>query len=212
MFRVPPRLIPVYGMTEGGWFARFKYPEEDGTGSVGRVIPGLEIKIDPTSDTQLGDKQRSGEVLVRGSQIMRGYLGNEEATSAAFEDGWLKTGDIGYLSNGKLYLIDRIKDIIKVNGWQVSPVELQNVLLQLEGVMESAVFGSGYGVEEHPVACIVRRSARLTAEAVREHLSSRLARYKVRTCEIRFVESIPKSSTGKVVKELLRKMEFPYNA
>ncbi|KAK0250661.1 hypothetical protein LTS09_014210 [Friedmanniomyces endolithicus] len=212
MFKLPPRLIPVYGMTEGGWFTTFKYPEDDGTGSVGRVIPGLEIKIAPMRHLQPVDQQIPGEVLVRGPRIMQGYLGNEEATSAAFEDGWLKTGDIGYLSNGKLYLIDRIKDMIKVNGWQVSPVEIQNVLLQSEDVLESAVYGSGFGVDEHPVACIVRRSARLTAEAVREHLSSRLASYKVRTCEIRFVESIPKSSTGKVVKELLRKMEFPSNA
>ncbi|KAK1808120.1 hypothetical protein LTR12_017527 [Friedmanniomyces endolithicus] len=207
MFEVAPRLIPVYGMTEGGWFTTFKYPEEDGSGSVGRVIPGLEIKIAPMHHSQPGDQQISGEVLVRGPQIMQGYLGNEEATSAAFEDGWLKTGDIGYLSGGKLYPIDRIKDMIKVNGWQVSPVEMQNVLLQMEDVLESAVFGSGFGVDDHPVACVVRRSARLTVEAVREHLSSRLASYKVRTCKIRFVESIPKSSTGKVVKELLKKLD-----
>ena len=206
MFELPPRLIPVYGMTEGGWFTTFKSPEEDGTGSVGRVIPGLEIKTAPMHHSQLEDQHNSGEVLVQGPQIMQGYLGNEEATSAAFEHGWLKTGDIGYLSAGKLYLIDRIKDMIKVNGWQVSPIEIQNVLLQLEDVLESAVFGSGFGVDEHPVACVVRRSARLTVEAVREHLSSRLASYKVRTCEIRFVEGIPKSSTGKVVKELLKKL------
>ncbi|KAK0947750.1 hypothetical protein LTR29_001007 [Friedmanniomyces endolithicus] len=210
MFKVAPRLIPVYGMTEGGWFTTFKYPEEDGTGSVGRVIPGLEIKIAPASDgdAHLQDDQNSGEVLVRGPQIMQSYLGNEEATSAAFEDGWLKTGDVGYLSHGKLYLIDRIKDMIKVNGWQVSPAEMQNVLLQMDDVLESAVFGSGYGVDEHPVACVVRRSAILTVEAVREHLSKRLASYKVRKCEIRFVESIPKSSTGKVVKQLLRQVAF----
>ncbi|KAK0310076.1 hypothetical protein LTR01_004275 [Friedmanniomyces endolithicus] len=210
MFKVAPRLIPVYGMTEGGWFTTFKYPEEDGTGSVGRVIPGLEIKIALANDgdAQLPDNQNSGEVLVRGPQIMQSYLGNEEATSAAFEDRWLKTGDVGYLSHGKLYLIDRIKDMIKVNGWQVSPAEMQNVLLQMDDVLESAVFGSGYGVDEYPVACVVRRSARLTVEAVREHLSNRLASYKVRKCEIRFVESIPKSSTGKVVKQLLRQMAF----
>ncbi|KAK5694876.1 hypothetical protein LTR97_009467 [Elasticomyces elasticus] len=205
IFKVPPRLVPVYGMTEGGWFTTLKHPEEDDTGSVGRPVPGYELKISSSNYDQSRTKHSEGEILVRGPQVMQEYLGNSEATSGAFEDGWLKTGDIGYLDNDKLYLVDRVKDMIKVNGWQVSPVELQNVLLQLEDVLEAAVFGEGHDVDEHPVACVVKKETSLTAEAVREHLHGKLASYKVSKCEVRFVDAIPKSATGKVVKELLRK-------
>ncbi|KAK4953613.1 hypothetical protein LTR10_008216 [Elasticomyces elasticus] len=205
IFEVPPRLVPVYGMTEGGWFTTLKYPEEDDTGSVGRPVPGYELKISSNPLDQLGKEHSEGEILVRGPQVMQGYLGNAEATSAAFEDGWLKTGDIGYLDNDRLYLVDRVKDMIKVNGWQVSPVEVQNVLLQVDGVLEAAVFGEGHNEDEHPVACVVKKATSLTAEAVREHLRGKLASYKVSKCEVRFVDAIPKSATGKVVKELLRK-------
>ncbi|KAK4891509.1 hypothetical protein LTR27_009839 [Elasticomyces elasticus] len=178
MFEVPPRLVPVYGMTEGGWFTTFRHPEEDDTGSVGRPVPGCELKISSSNYDQSGKKHSEGEILVRGPQVMQGYLGNAEATSVAFDDGWLKTGDIGHLEDGKLYLVDRVKDMIKVNGWQVSPVELQNVLLQLEDVLEAAVLGEGHDVDEHPVACVVKKEASLTAEAVREHLRGKLASYK----------------------------------
>ncbi|KAK5747197.1 hypothetical protein LTR17_000332 [Elasticomyces elasticus] len=204
IFEVPPRLVPVYGMTEGGWFTTLQYPKEDDTGSVGRPVPGCELKISSNPLDQSGKKHSEGEILVRGPQLMQGYLGNAEATSAAFEDGWLKTGDIGYLEDGKLYLVDRIKDMIKVNGWQVSPAELQNVLLQLEDVLEAAVFGEGHDVDEHPVVCVLKKGTSLTAKAVREHMRGKLASYKVSKCEVRFVDAIPKSTTGKVVKELLR--------
>ncbi|KAK5728623.1 hypothetical protein LTR15_001760 [Elasticomyces elasticus] len=204
-FEVPPRLVPVYGMTEGGWFTTLKHLEEDDTGSVGRPVPGYELKTSSNPLDQSGNKLSEGEILVRGPQVMQGYLGNAEATSAAFEDGWLKTGDIGYLEDGKLYLVDRVKAMIKVNGWQVSPVEVQNVLLQMDGVLEAAVFGEGHDEDEHPVACTVKKETSLTAEAIREHLRGSLASYKVSRCEVRFVDAIPKSTTGKVVKELLRK-------
>ncbi|KAK5683266.1 hypothetical protein LTS10_004797 [Elasticomyces elasticus] len=154
MFEVPPRLVPVYGMTEGGWFTTFRHPEKDDTGSVGRPVPGYELKISSSPFDRSVKKHSEGEILVRGPQVMQGYFGNAEATADAFRDGWLRTGDLGYLANDKLYLVDRVKDMIKVNGWQVSPVELQNVLLQLEDVLEAAVFGEGHDVDEHPVACV----------------------------------------------------------
>ncbi|KAK3640513.1 hypothetical protein LTR56_011851 [Elasticomyces elasticus] len=205
IFEMPPRLVPVYGMTEGGWFTTLKHPEEDDTGSVGRPVPGYELKISSSNFDQSGKKHSEGEIMVRGPQVMQGYLGNAEATSSAFDDGWLKTGDIGYLEDGKLYLVDRAKDMIKVNGWQVSPVEMQNVLLQMNDILEAAVFGEGHDVDEHPVACVVKKETSLTAEAVREHLRGSLASYKISRCEVRFVETIPKSTTGKVVKELLKR-------
>ncbi|KAK5733731.1 hypothetical protein LTR17_009435 [Elasticomyces elasticus] len=205
MYEMPPRLVPVYGMTEGGWFTTLKHPEQDDTGSVGRLVPGYELKTSSNLLDQSGKKHSEGEILVRGPQVMQEYLGDAEATFAAFEDGWLKTGDIGYLEDGKLYLVDTVKDMVKVNGWQVSPVEMQNVLLQMDDVLEAAVFGEGHDVDEHPVACVVKKETSLTVEAVRGHLRGKLASYKASKCEVRFVEAIPKSATGKVMKELLRK-------
>ncbi|KAK3071226.1 hypothetical protein LTR53_009007 [Teratosphaeriaceae sp. CCFEE 6253] len=204
MFEVPPRLVPVYGMTEGGWFTTLKYPENDDTGSVGRPVPGYEVRLSRTAHAQLGFAPSAGQVLVRGPQILREYLGNPSATAEAFEDGWLKTGDIGYFENGKLYLIDRAKDMMKVNGWQVSPVELQNSITQMDGVLEAAVFGVGEGEDEHPVAWVVRKVKSVTAEDVKEHMRGCLASYKVRSCEVRFVDAIPRNTMGKVMRGVLR--------
>ncbi|KAK3115977.1 hypothetical protein LTR53_004149 [Teratosphaeriaceae sp. CCFEE 6253] len=204
MFDMPPRLVPVYGMTEGGWFTTLKYPETDDSGSIGRSIPGYEVRLSKTAHAQIGSAPSAGEVLVRGPQVMQGYLGDPQATADAFEDGWLKTGDIGYFKHGKLYLIDRAKDMMKVNGWQVSPVELQNAIMQTDGVLDAAVFGVGEGEDEHPVACVVRRVESVTAEDVREHMRGCLASYKVRSCEVRFVDAIPRNSMGKVMRGVLR--------
>jgi acyl-CoA synthetase (AMP-forming)/AMP-acid ligase II len=202
IFEHNPRLVPVYGMTEGGWFTTFKHPEDDNTGSVGRLIPGNDVKILP--DPANRGTQDVGEILVRGPQLMQGYLANEQATNDAFQEGWLKTGDIGYISDGKVYLVDRAKEMIKVNGWQVSPAELQDALLECQGVLEAAVFGIGEGTDEHPVACVVSSTESAPSEMIMTHLSSRLASYKVSKLILHFVEGIPRSSTGKMQKQILK--------
>lgn len=204
VFAVKPRVVPVYGMTEGGWYSTLKYPEIDDTGSVGRPIPGYEVKVVPKENTGVMDEQPVGEILVRGPQLMTGYLGNPAATAEAFEGDWLRTGDIGYLKDGKVYHIDRTKDLIKVNGWQVAPAELENALLQHPDVLDAAVMGIGHDVDEHPVACIVVRDSSVTEDSIKAHLRSRLASYKVSKCEVRFMEAIPKSPTGKTMKKALR--------
>ncbi|KAK5116192.1 hypothetical protein LTR62_008518 [Meristemomyces frigidus] len=205
LFLIQPRLVPVYGMTEGGWYATFHYPEDDDTGSVGRSIPGYDIKINACGADDRTETP-TGEILVRGPQMMQSYLGNEKATADVFEDGWLKTGDKGYMRDGKLYLIDRIKDLIKVNCWQVSPTELQNALLEHDAVAEAAVFAMDEGsVAEHPMVCVVTRSGCvLSWEEILRHLRERLAWYKVNYCELRFMKEIPKSATGKIMKRVLR--------
>ncbi|EMC93893.1 hypothetical protein BAUCODRAFT_150128 [Baudoinia panamericana UAMH 10762] len=169
VFETPPRLVPVYGMTEGGWFSTFSRLEDDPSGSVGRPLPGLEVKIS-TANTDMADSpirhnnDEAGELLVRGPQIMSGYYNNPTATISAFTpDGWLKTGDIGYLRDGKIYLVDRAKDMIKVNAWQVSPTELESALLLHPLIADAAVYGTGQDVDERPVACVVRRPDAVTA-------------------------------------------------
>ncbi|CAD6583391.1 MAG: hypothetical protein TREMPRED_003539 [Tremellales sp. Tagirdzhanova-0007] len=205
MFSKPPRIVPVYGMTEGGWFAMFRYPEEDETGSAGRVIPGYELKVCATDTMVLDDGSCVGELLAFGPQLTGGYLDNKSATENAFtSDGWLRTGDIGYINDGKIYLIDRAKDIMKVNGFQVAPAELENALALSEDVQDAAVFGVGTDVDEHPLACVLRRNQDVTEASIIEHLRATLAGYKVSKCEIRFVDSIPKSPAGKILKNALK--------
>lgn len=136
---------------------------------------------------------------------MTGYRGNEAATAKAIRsDGWFYTGDIGYIENGKVYIVDRLKDIIKVNGFVVSPTELEDTLFECPGVSDCAAFGKGYGVYEHPVLSIVAADDSLSADRIRDHLHSNLSSYKADKCEVHFVESIPRNRGGKILRDRLK--------
>ena len=203
-FKEPPRIVQVWGMTEGGWFSTFKYPEDDSTGSVGKIVPGYEIKMSLEDSVEMADGRLAGQLLVKGQQLMTGYRGNIQASEEAFTDGWLKTGDVGYIEDGKVYLVDRAKDLIKVNGWQVAPAEIEAALLQSPDVQDAAAIGVGHGVEEHPMVFVVARHEHVNASDVETHLRSRLARHKVAQVEVEFVDSIPRNPSGKVLRNVLR--------
>lgn len=202
-FVVPPRIVQVWGLTECGWLSTFKYPESDDTGSVGRMLPGCEIRTCSEDVTTNGDGV--GELCVRGPQLMTGYRGNEAATAKAVRsDGWFYTGNIGYIENGKVYIVGRLKDIIKVNGFVVSRTELEDALYKCPGVSDCAAFGKGYGVDEHPVLSIVAAEDGLSADRIRDHLHSNLSSYKADKCEVHFVESIPRNRGRKILRDRLK--------
>ncbi|KAJ5317396.1 hypothetical protein PENANT_c055G05966 [Penicillium antarcticum] len=206
----PPRITQVWGMMECGWMTTFRYPESDDTSSIGRFLPGCEIKLSATRET-LSSGQEVGEMYAHSPYGMSCYWGNAEATERAFEDKehyWLKTGDIGYVENGKVYVVDREKDIFKVNGFQVAPPELEDAFMALSDVKDAGVIGSGPNLdsEEHPIAFVVRANLNVTAEELKQQLRQRLTRYKVNYCDIRFIDAIPKSVTGKILKNELRKL------
>ena len=204
IFANPPRIVQVWGMTEGGWFTTFKFPEDDCTGSVGRVISGLEIKMNTGNQLELGRVQ-AGELLVRGPQVMVGYFGNEQASKAAFEGDWLRTGDVGYINDGKAYLIDRSKDLIKVNGWQVSPAEIEATVLDLPGIEDAAAIAAGHGVQEHPLLFIVSSHQEdVSKEAVTNHLGRRLAKHKISKIVVESIKTIPRNASGKILRRMLR--------
>lgn len=146
---------------------------------------------------------------------MQHYLSNALATSQTIDkDNWLHTGDVATLSpDGKIYIVDRKKELIKVRGWQVAPAELEGVLLTHERIVDAAVVGvsvsgAAGGGEEVPRAfVVVRPGAALTQEEVKSFLLAHLAKYKVSDCQIRFVESIPKSMSGKILRKLLREAD-----
>jgi len=148
----------------------------------------------------------NGELHIHCPHPMKGYLNNEAATREAFsEDGWVRTGDVGYVRDGRWYVIDRTKDLIKVRGWQVSPAEIEAMLVEHPDITDAAVIGIAApdGAGEVPLAFVVRNEDTLKEDDVKNFLRSKLARYKG-VEEVRFVDSIPRNPTGKVLRRVLR--------
>jgi acyl-CoA synthetase (AMP-forming)/AMP-acid ligase II len=174
-------------------------------GSVGPPLPNTCIRVaDPESGADVGAGQ-SGELLVSGPQMMLGYLGKPEETSAMVgADGWLHTGDLGYVGeDGCVCVIDRLKNLIKVNAIQVAPAELEALLLTHPGVADVVVIGQpDERTGEAPVALVVRRSDDVSASALREWLDPQIAYYK-RLRDVHFVPAIPRSPSGKVLRAQL---------
>ena len=205
LFDCPVRLIQGWGMSEGGWFTTFRYPECDETGSVGRPVQGYEIRTSGLDPLVVDGSRLASELLVRAPQMPRSYLDNPSATAEAFtKDGWLKTGDIGYIEEGKIYLVDRLKDMIKVNGWSVAPAELEAALYKNPRVLDAAVVGHGSGVEEHPVIFVVPKGGEVSPADITDHLLQFVARFKVAKCEVKFTHSIPRNPSGKILRKSLR--------
>lgn len=164
--------------------------------------------MDEASQEQTDDGSL-GEILIRGPSTMNCYLNNPEATERTIVDGWLVTGDIGYQREGKWYIVDRAKDIIKVRGWQVSPTELETCLREHHRIFDAAVIGVDWsdGRGELPRAYIVvdqTSAIFLTDQEIHDHMSEHLARYKALAGGIQRVEEIPRSVSGKILKKVLR--------
>ncbi len=165
-----------------------------GHGHVGRALPGVEIRIGDGSD-----ETEPGEIWIRGDNLFSGYW--PDADHGPDPDGWFSTSDIGYLSDGELFLVDRSRDLIIVNGFNVYPAEIEQVLLELPGVVEAAVVGQPHpDAGEQVVAFLV---ASLTADEVMAHCQAQLATFK-RPAEIRLVAELPRGATGKILKGTLR--------
>ena len=196
-----------YGMTEASPGIHFLADEEVGVvsaGSVGRLIPNTEARlVDPATGR---DDESSGELWVRGPQVMAGYLGNPTATAETIvEDGWLRTGDILRLdANGVWWVVDRLKELIKYKGYQVAPAELEALLLTHPAVLDAAVIGVPHAEGgEAPKAFVVTSDPALTDDELMAWVAKKVAPYK----RIRFVElidAIPKSPSGKVLRRVLR--------
>ncbi|KAM0713937.1 hypothetical protein Q7P37_010900 [Cladosporium fusiforme] len=205
LFDEEPCLAQEWGTTECGCVTRVPYGRCKESLSVGWPVGQYQVRLSKDNTAELPNGQIVGELLVRGAQLMDRYLGNEGATADAFTtDGWYKSGDMGHITcDGSVHITDRAKDMIKVNGWQVSPTELENVLLELPAVKDCAVFKVGQSVEEHPRVLVIREGE-ISEGELREHMRSKLSRYKVASCEISFVDSVPRAPSGKVLRQVLR--------
>jgi acyl-CoA synthetase (AMP-forming)/AMP-acid ligase II len=199
-----------YGMTEatGPVTTSLMEPWEIRRGSVGQLVPNTEAKVvDLASGAEL-EAGQIGEVMVRGPQVAKGYLRNPEATKQTIEpDGWLHTGDIGYAdADGYFFIVDRAKEIIKYKAYQVAPAELEDVLGSHPKVADVAVIPSpAPEVGEVPKAFVVC-SGDVSAEELLAYVAERVAPYK-KIREIEFVQAIPKSASGKILRRVLIEQE-----
>jgi long-chain acyl-CoA synthetase len=175
------------------------------SGTIGAALPSTEVKIvdDSGRTVEVGD---SGELCIRGPQVMAGYWQRpEESKKALAADGWFFTGDIAkQFDNGEIAIVDRKKDMILVSGFNVFPNEVEDVLMQLDGILECAVVGvadaqSGEAVK----AFIVKKQATLTEAEVISFCRKQLTAYKVPK-QVTFIEALPKSNVGKILRRELR--------
>src|SRR5207247_8275446 len=204
--RFPIPLIEGYGLSEaspvvslnpirGPWKA----------GSIGVPIPGVEVSVQNDSGELLPDGQ-TGELCVRGANVMLGYWNQPEETTKALRNGWLLTGDVGHRDNdGYSFITDRIKDMLLVNGINVYPREIEEVIYQFPGVKEAAVIGRADPRKgEQPIAFVaLSEGAALEEKALLQFLRSKLADYKVPR-QITILTALPRNATGKILKTALR--------
>ncbi len=200
------RVREGYGLTElSGIATSFGADEPRRPGSVGRPLGGTEARI-AGPDGRLLPLNEVGEVQLRGPSVILGYWRDEDATRAAFSpDGWLATGDLGYLdADGYLFLVDRKKELIIRGGYNVYPRAVEDVLYAHPDVVEAAAVGVPHEVlGEEILAAVVRRpGSDLTARALQEFARERLAAYAYPR-HVVFVEALPKGATGKVLKRAL---------
>jgi len=202
--------IPVhqgYGLTEASPIVTSTLCSvELQTGSVGAALPGIEIKLlDDVGQVPEGDDP--GEIWIRGANVFSGYW--PEGAGGPDADGWWGTGDVGFLdASGDLFLVDRLKELVIVSGFNVYPVEVEDVIREVDGVAEAAVIGvEDDATGEAVVAYVVPvAGADGVAPAVAEHCAGRLARFKQPT-RIEMVDELPLTVTGKVQKGALRGLE-----
>jgi long-chain acyl-CoA synthetase len=175
------------------------------TGAAGLPMPSTEVSIRDDAGNDVG-LNASGEICVRGPQVMRGYWNRPDETALVMlPDGWLKTGDIGRINDeGFVFLEDRKKDMITVSGFKVYPNEVEDVAAQHPGVFESAAIGQEDEKSGEVVALyVVRKDPQLTAEALIAHLRLHLTSYKVPR-HVYFRTELPKSNVGKILRRALR--------
>jgi long-chain acyl-CoA synthetase len=204
------RFFVMYGQTEATARLTYLPPEhlDAKPGSVGVPIPGVELEVRSESDIPLPPGE-IGEVCVRGANVMVGYYRDAEATSSVLRNGWLHTGDIGYLdAQGFLYLQGRRSDMIKSGAHRISPLDIEEVISALPDVAEVAVVGIPDEVLGEAVKAVVilREGATIDALAIQRHCSLELPRYKVpRVVEL--AARLPRTSSGKIMRYRLAGLE-----
>ncbi|XP_044749927.1 4-coumarate--CoA ligase-like [Coccinella septempunctata] len=205
-----------YGMTESSPVTLInpKTPLTTKHNSIGVLVPDTFARIVDLSTGDTLGPNKPGELQVKGPQIMMGYLNNEKATRETVdEEGWLHTGDVAYYDDDKyFYIIDRCKELIKVKGNQVSPTELENLLLEIPDISDAAVVGIPDALaDEIPRAFIVKKEgSELTDKDVLKYVNARVVHYKKLAGGVVFLDVIPRNPSGKILRNELKTNECKY--
>ncbi len=194
-----------YGLTETSPFATYNHNQKYKLGSVGTPIANVEMKIVDGHGDQVQTGEL-GEIAIKGANVMLGYWNRPFETAEVIKNGWFHTGDIGRTDEeGFFYIVDRLKDMINVSGFKVYPSEVENVIYQHPAIAEVAVYGVGDRLQGEVVKAhiILKTGYAITEQQIIDFCSQRMATYKIPRV-IKFVDAIPKNSTGKVLKRVLR--------
>ncbi|WIM68332.1 AMP-binding protein [Corynebacterium breve] len=208
--RLDTNLVQGYGMTETSPVTHVGLKGKSQPGSIGFVVPNTEFKIFELESNNEVPEGEPGELTIRGPQVTKGYLNNEEATrEALIGDGWLRTGDIARVDDdGTVYIVDRAKEVIKYKGYQVAPAELEALLLTHPDITDAGVVGVYRDGLEIPRAFVVKREgAELTESEIMRWVAERVTPYK-KIRAVDFIDEIPKNPTGKILRRELRDIPF----
>ncbi|KAK6380717.1 hypothetical protein LTS17_004917 [Exophiala oligosperma] len=223
-----------WGTTEAGWHTLVPWNEKDTSGSIGWLMADVELKLVDCNGHNIRREEQIGEALIRSPTLFSGYIGDVSATVDSFDrQGFYRTGDFAFVRGGKLYYNGRRKEIMKVNGWQVSPTEVETVLLEHPQIVDAAVYGvqteNGQGISQTMLcAYVVRRPLesvsteksglsdkpqderaqnRVSGQDVKDLVASKLISYK-HLKKVTFVRKIPRSPTGKILRWRLNEVEL----
>ncbi|XP_053661541.1 uncharacterized protein LOC128710510 [Anopheles marshallii] len=203
-------VLQGYGMSETTLAMLVQSNDSKKSGSVGKLQVGTMAKVVDISSGKLLGPNEPGELYFKGSQIMKGYIGNEQETKQTIDkNGWLRTGDIGYYDeDGEFFIIDRLKELIKYKGFQVPPAEIEAILLTNSKIKDAGVVGlPDEQAGELPLAFVVKQTAvDLTEDEVQQYVAVRASPAKRLHGGVRFVSEIPKNVSGKILRRELRAM------
>ncbi|KAL8706179.1 MAG: hypothetical protein Q9201_000757 [Fulgogasparrea decipioides] len=209
-----------YGLTETATVLCSSSPHDIWLGSSGSFLPMVQARILSVEGTEITGYDQSGELVVKSPSVVLGYLNNEEANRETFQDGWMRTGDVAVIrkspsGNEHCFIVDRIKELIKVKGLQVAPAELESHLLTHPAVADCAVIPvPDEAAGELPKAFVVKSSSvgleeneRMIMRDIQKHVKNHKARHKWLKGGVTFLPVIPKSATGKILRRMLKDKE-----
>lgn len=198
-------ILEGYGLTEcSPLVAVCPYTTDHYTGSIGLPIPSTDVRIVDADGNDIWEINKSGELLIKGPQVMQGYYNNQSATDNVMDNGYVRTGDIAvWLEGGYIRIIDRIKDMILVSGFNVFPSEIEDVVSKNPKVLECAAIGIASETTGEAVRLVVvRKDPKLTAQEIIDYCREYLTPYKI-PHSIIFTDTLPKSAIGKVLRRKL---------